>query len=207
MPVETWLLFIAIAFLPALSPGPAILLAISNSIRFGAKATVYSGLGNAVGLLLLGFAVAFGLAAIMVASALAFTIVKLAGALYLFYLGTKLWRDGKAFSIQPAQPAVMKSRLGLFFEALAVALTNPKGIILLAALLPPFVDHTQPVFPQVAVMSATFASLCFGNHLFLAFAGARVRHFLSSPCRLKAVRRALGSLFIGFGAALAFASR
>ena len=65
MLINTWLLFVAISIVPAISPGPAILLAISNSLRYGAKATFYSALGNALGLTILGFAVAFGLAALL----------------------------------------------------------------------------------------------------------------------------------------------
>lgn len=207
MTFETWLLFLAVAVLPALSPGPAVLLAISNSIRFGPSATIYSAMGNSLGLTLLGLAVASGLAALMAASAYAFTIVKIIGAIYLCYLGVKLWKSGKALDFGSAYAGPLKSRKKLFFEALLLALTNPKGLVLVAALLPPFVNHELPVFPQAAVLSMTFAALCFGNHLFLAFAGAKVRRFLSSERRVLAVRRALGGLFIGFGAALAFSSR
>ena len=57
-----------------------------------------------------------------------------------------------------------------FLEALLLSLTNPKGLILVAALIPPFVNHSLPVLPQVAILSLTFATMCFFNHLFLAFA-------------------------------------
>ncbi len=207
MTFETWLLFLAVAILPALSPGPSVLLAISNSIRYGPSATLYSAMGNSLGLTLLGVAVAFGLAALMAASAHAFTVVKIIGAIYLCYLGIKLWKSGKALDFAAATAGPAKSRKKLFFEALFLALTNPKGLVLVAALVPPFVNHNAPVFPQAAILSMTFAGLCFCNHLFLAFAGAKMRRFLSSERRVLAVRRALGGLFIGFGAALAFSSR
>ena len=58
MLIKTWLLFVVVSIMPAISPGPAVLLAISNSLRYGAKATLYSALGNAFGLTLLAFAVA-----------------------------------------------------------------------------------------------------------------------------------------------------
>lgn len=206
MLINTWLLFIAVSILPAISPGPAVLLAISNALRYGAHATVYSALGNALGLLLLGFAVAFGLAALLAVSALAFTILKFAGAAYLAYLGVKLWRDGGSLSL-PAAKAPAMGRGKLFRQALLVSLTNPKALVILAALIPPFVDHSHAVLPQVAVMSATYAALCFANHLLLAFAGGKARRFLASEKRMRAVRRVLGAMFIGFGAALATASR
>jgi threonine/homoserine/homoserine lactone efflux protein len=205
--VETWALFVAVSLLPVISPGPAILLAISNALRFGPKSVVYSALGNAIGLTLLGFAVAFGLAALLHASALAFTVVKFAGAAYLCYLGVKLWRDGKSLAVNDTAGAPLRTPLQFFGEALFVSLTNPKALVVLAALLPPFVNKSDPVIPQVAVMSVTYAALCFLNHLALAFAGGHVRRFLSSEPRVLALRRTLGALFIGFGAALAAAKQ
>jgi threonine/homoserine/homoserine lactone efflux protein len=207
MALQTWALFVAVSILPVMSPGPAVLLAISNSIRFGPTATFFSALGNTLGLTILGFAVAFGLAALLTASAAAFTIVKIAGALYLLYLGLRLWRNGKALEFDPVTSGPVKSPMKLFLEALLLALTNPKGLVLVAALIPPFVDHNLPALPQVAILSLTFAVMCFFNHLFLAFAGSRARRLLSSERRLLAVRRVLGSLFMGFGVALALTSR
>jgi homoserine/homoserine lactone efflux protein len=206
MLINTWLLFVAVSIVPAISPGPAILLAISNSLRYGARATFYSALGNALGLTMLGFAVAFGLAALLEISALAFTVVKIIGAIYLVYLGIKLWRDGNAISL-PSQAVPIMGRRKLFGQALLVSVTNPKALILLAALIPPFIDRAQPLLPQAAAMAVTYAFMCFLNHLMLAFASGKVRRFLSSQTRMLAVRRVLGSMFIGFGAALAAASR
>jgi homoserine/homoserine lactone efflux protein len=206
MTIESWLLFIAVAVLPAISPGPGILLTVSNSLRYGARATIYSAAGNSIGLTVMGFAVGFGLAAILAVSTLAFTIVKLVGAAYLVYLGIKLWRDGKALSL-PDGAASPVSRFRLFRQALFVSLTNPKALVLIAALIPPFVDPVGPVLPQVTILSVTYAVMCFANHLLLAFAGGRIRRFLASERRMIAVRRVLGALFIGFGAALATASR
>jgi threonine/homoserine/homoserine lactone efflux protein len=206
MIIESFLLFIAVSILPALSPGPGMLLALSNSLRYGARATFYSALGNSLGLMLMGFAVAFGLAAIFAISAMAFTVIKVIGAAYLVYLGIKLWRDGKALSL-PGQDQAPLRPGRLFRQAFLVSITNPKAMVLLAALIPPFVDHSKPILMQVAAMSVTYAIMCFGNHLLLAQAGGRIRFLLSSEKRMKAVQRVLGSLFIGFGAALSAASR
>lgn len=203
---NSWLLFIAVSILPAISPGPGVLLAISNSLRFGPQATLYSALGNSLGLTILGFVVVFGLAAILEVSAIAFTVIKIIGALYLVYLGVKLWRDGKAISL-PGDVMPSMSRGKLFRQAFLISITNPKALVLIAALFPPFIDRAQPLLAQAATMSFTYAGLCFANHLLLAFAGGKVRRFLSSETRILAVRRGLGATFIGFGAALAASSR
>lgn len=207
MALETWLLFVAVSLLPAISPGPAVLLALSNAFRFGASSVLYSALGNMIGLNLLGFAVAFGLAAIMQTSALVFTAAKIVGAAYLCYLGWGLIREGKSFEFEAGGLTKRKGRLALLLEALAVSLTNPKALVILAALIPPFVNRDEPVIPQVAIMSATYAGLCFLNHLAIALAGGHVRRFFASERRTRLIRRSLGLLFIAFGAALAAARR
>ncbi|MBX2805348.1 MAG: LysE family translocator [Hyphomicrobiales bacterium] len=199
-------MFLTVSLLPALSPGPGMLLALSNSLRYGPKATLYSAIGNSLGLLLLGFAVAFGLAAILAISALAFTILKVLGAAYLVYLGVKLWRDGKSLSLADTDQGRFNPHW-LLQQGFLVSITNPKAIILLAALIPPFVDHTQAILPQVTVMSVSYAITCFIIHLLLAQAGGRIRVLLSSAWRRKAVQRGLGSMFIGFGLALTAANR
>jgi threonine/homoserine/homoserine lactone efflux protein len=206
MLINTWLLFMAVAILPVLSPGPGMLLAISNALRFGPQATFYSALGNSIGLTALGLFIAFGLAAILEISAVAFTILKIVGAAYLVYLGIKLWRDGKAISL-PGDIEPVMSRAKLFRQAFFLAITNPKALVLMAALFPPFIDHTKPLLAQAVILSVTYAVMCFANHLMLAMAGGRIRRFLSSERRIVAVRRVLGTMFIGFGAALAGASR
>ncbi|RED53626.1 LysE family translocator [Aestuariispira insulae] len=203
MPVESWLLFVVITLVPVVSPGPAIMLAISNALRFGTKAALISGAGNATGVFLLGYAVTSGLGALMATSAIAFTVVKLIGAAYLLYLGIKVLRDRSAFRIEDNPVAARNSGIRLFGTALIVSLTNPKAVFLIAALFPQFINTQASVFLQISILSATFAGLCFLNHAFLAVFGGRMRRYLQSEKIMNRVRRGLGGTFIAFGAALA----
>jgi homoserine/homoserine lactone efflux protein len=206
MPLETWLLFVLVAILPAMSPGPAVLLAIGNALRFGAGATAISALGNAVGLFILGFAVAYGLDALLAGSAVLFTALKFAGGLYLAWLGIRLIRNKAAFDLPGAGATGAKSPAGLFLEALLVALTNPKAVLLLAALLPHFLSE-GPKAVTVVILAGTYAGLCFVNHILLGLLGGRLRRSFASA-RLKGwLRGSLGASFIGFGGALAAMSR
>ncbi len=100
MNFETWLLFLVVSLAPVMSPGPGILFGITNALRYGVKTTIIIGIVNALGLIVLGLAVGFGLGALMKASMLAFTVLKICGALYLIWLGTKIWRDRSAFVIE-----------------------------------------------------------------------------------------------------------
>jgi len=207
MTLETWLLFMLVSLLPAISPGPGILLAISNALRFGQNAALWSGAGNAVGLAILGYAVTLGLGAVMAASALLFTCIKFIGAAYLLYLGVKLLRDKTAFKLDTSTPSKRRSNRQFFTTALIVSLTNPKAIFVIAALFPQFIGPETGNLLNVTILSVTYAFMCYLNHVILAVFGGHTREYLQSDRIVKWLRRTLGTAFIGFGAALAAISR
>ncbi|MEJ8474750.1 LysE family translocator [Roseibium algae] len=207
MTFETWLLFVAVSLVPAVSPGPGVMLAISNTLRFGRNATLASAAGNAAGLVVIGFAVAFGFGALMATSALAFTVLKIIGAAYLIYIGFKIWRDKSSFNTLDAGDSARKSYSALFLQAFFVSVTNPKAILVITALFPQFMARSGVHLDQTLILSLTYAALCYANHAAIAFAGNSLRRFLTSPNRLTFVRRVTGGLFMGFGAALAASSR
>ena len=207
MSLDTWLLFIAVSLLPAISPGPAVLLAISNALRFGSMATLVSATGNALGLVVLGYAVTMGLGALMMASALAFTVVKLVGAVYLVFLGIKLFRDRTAFVAVENAIASRQSHWQLFSTAFIVSVTNPKAIFIIAALFPQFLAHGSYSLTDTSILSLTYAIMCFLNHALLAMFGGKIRKFLTTQKVITRLRKSLGVAFVGFGAALAAASR
>ncbi|MEM9634994.1 MAG: LysE family translocator [Pseudomonadota bacterium] len=207
MSFDLWLVFVAFSLLPAISPGPGIMLAISNTLRFGRNATLASATGNAAGLVVIGYAVAFGFGALMATSALAFTVLKFIGAAYLIYLGLKVWRDKSSFQVSSTQPANRKSSSKLFLEAFLVSVTTPKAILVITALFPQFMRADGIDMLEISILSVTYAALCFANHALIAFAGNHLRKFLTSARRMRWVRRVTGGLFVGFGTALATASR
>jgi threonine/homoserine/homoserine lactone efflux protein len=206
MPLDTLFVFLLVAVLPAISPGPAVLLALTNTLRHGRAATVWSGLGNALGLFVLGLAVAFGAGALMAASAIAFVAFKVMGAAYLMYLGVKLWRNGLAIDTTAVQTKTIR-RARLFGEAFLVSITNPKAILILTALLPPFLKPGPQLPVQALVLSAAYALLCLTNHLCIAFFAGRIRGFLLNAKRMRVTQKVAGGGFIGFGLALLGASR
>ncbi len=206
MTLEVWLLFIAVSLAPAISPGPAVFLALSNTLKFGGRATIWSATGNALGLFILGFGAALGLGTIMETSALAFTMLKFIGAAYLIWLGIKTWRD-KSGLIEEGQNILPPQKHKLFSTALIVSLTNPKAIVVILALFPPFMNAEGSALFQAAVLSATYAVLCFLNHLTIALMGGRLKNFMNNMKRIRLVRRVLGATFVSFGALLASAQR
>ncbi len=203
MNAENILLFISIAFIATITPGPAILLATSHSLSFGLKSAVFTILGNITGLFVMSALSVAGLSAIILNSAVLFAIVKLAGALYLIYLGFKLWRNGIA-TIKAPQPVARKKaeHRKLYASGLAVALSNPKAIAFTTALFPQFIDHQQPVLLQFGILVATFMLLSFLCIFGYAYAvHTTQKKYIASPHGL--LGKVLGGGFIASGIALA----
>ncbi len=207
MPLETWLLYVVTVFVVSATPGPNMLLALNHGIRYGVRHTVPTLLGLLSALGLIMAASAAGLGALMAASELAFSVVKYAGAAYLIYLGVKTWRAAPApldagEASAPEGPAWRRFATGFL-----VAMSNPKAFVFFAALFPQFMDARLPQAPQLAVLAATFYVIETAWQFAYASGGARMRHWLSSPARLKWMNRASGTAFCAAGVALTAVSR
>jgi len=92
MHLSNWLLFCGVALVVTFTPGPGVLLAISNSLAVGPRRAMVSSLGNAAGLIVISCVAMAGMGVVLAASALAFIALKVTGAAYLIYLGIKQWR-------------------------------------------------------------------------------------------------------------------
>jgi homoserine/homoserine lactone efflux protein len=137
MNLETILTFSAIAGIAIISPGPAILLAIRNGAAFGMRAVTWSSLGNVCGIFCLSAAAMLGLGFVLMSSAFLFTVVKLLGALYLFYIGVRhLFGRASAFGVASgvSDGLTATGPLHLFREAFLLSATNPKPILFFTAL-------------------------------------------------------------------------
>ncbi|MEM7522434.1 MAG: LysE family translocator [Pseudomonadota bacterium] len=207
MSLEVWLLFVLVSVAPVISPGPGVLFAITNALRFGARTTILVGVVNAAGIAALALVVGYGLGAVMSASAIAFTALKIAGAAYLIWLGVKIWRDRSAFLVEADATAEKPPMRKLCVHALAISLTNPKAAVALAALFPAFLDPTTAAGPQIVILSLTYGGLCALNHVVIGVAGGRIRSFLCAPNRARIIRRVAGGTFVGFGLAMAASGR
>ena len=168
MSIETWLLFLLVSLAPAISPGPGVLFAITNALRYGVKITILIGFINALGITILALVVGFGLGAVMNASAIAFTILKIVGAFYLMWLGLKIWRDRSAFLVDVEKYSQKAPVRRLSIQALTISLTNPKAMVAIAALFPPFLNGTADATPQIIILSFSYGALCALNHIAIA---------------------------------------
>ena len=180
MSIEPWLAFVVASGILLIIPGPTILSVISYSLSHGRRANVALvaavALGDSTALMLS----LLGLGALLAASALWFTVIKLIGGVYLLYLGIRMLRAGVS-AAAPIAPAAPGSRLKLFANTYIVTALNPKGIVFFVAFLPQFIDVQAPAAPQLWILAVTFVVMAAINaSLYAAFAGS-ARRLLASP--------------------------
>ena len=204
MQAHTLIAFTAVAAVAILSPGPATLLALRNSMAWGPRTAIWSTLGNVCGLFGLSAAAMLGLGVVLQSSAVLFGVVKLLGAGYLFYVGFRQL-TGRGVTLVPPEGAAVAApprRSRLFGEALLTASTNPKPILFFTALFPQFLDAHAALVPQFFELTGLFMALSFVSLLTYALLASRARAVLMRPHFSLWVNRTVGAIFVAFGAAL-----
>ena len=171
MNTDTLLIFTAASFVLAVTPGPTMLLALSNGISGGMRRARWGIVGASLGSTVVIATVALGLGSLLAASEWLFNALRVAGVVYLAWLGIKLWRSpppdvAAAMATPDTEP---QGRVALL-RSLTVALSNPKSVLFFAAFLPQFIDTAQPQGPQYLVLGAIFVLL--DTCIMLAYAGA-----------------------------------
>jgi threonine/homoserine/homoserine lactone efflux protein len=196
-------LFALAALALLLIPGPSVLYIVTQSAEQGRIAGLASVLGVHVGTLVHVAAAAFGLSAIVLASAVAFSVVKYAGAAYLIYMGIRKLLDRT--EVFDAEPRAAPLRT-VFFRGAVVNVLNPKTALFFLAFVPQFVDTTRGgVWFQVVVLGLLFIALGLISDSLYAVAGGFVGNVLRR--RRTAMRYASGTIYIGLGTAAALAKR
>ncbi len=204
MILETWLVFITVSAASAFSPGPGLLLAVSNASALGPRNALISSAGNIFGLFLMSCAAMLGLGALLKASPTAFFVLKLFGAGYLIYLGGRQWRARTNLFNSSGRPASAITNAQLFRQGFLVASTNPKSILYFTALFPQFIDPHAAQLPQFAILSSSFLLCVVCSHCTYAFGARAAQKFLSNSTRIKVFNRCLGILFVTLGVCLLF---
>ncbi|MEV4776347.1 LysE family translocator [Microbacterium sp. LTA6] len=204
IPLDNLLAFLVTAVVIIVIPGPSVLFVIGRSIALGRRAGVLSVIGNALGTVPAVLAVAFGVGAIVASSVVAFTVIKIVGALYLVWLGIQAIRhrnDHSTGAIGSAPTSAVK----LLLQGFIVGLTNPKTIAFFVAVLPQFVDAAAgPVWMQLLLLGLTFQALALVCDSVWALAAGTARTwFARSPRRISALSGTGGVMMIGLGGTLA----
>ena len=186
-----------------LVPGPSVLFVLGRSIAHGRRVGLLSVLGNALGTVPAVLAVAFGVGAVVAASAVAFTLLKLAGGAYLVWLGVQAIRHRHDQTY--ARPAGDVSTRRLLWQGFVVGATNPKTIAFFVAVLPQFVEvGAGPVWAQLLSLGVIFQLIALACDSTWAWvAGSARTWFASSPRRTSTLAGTGGAMMIGLGGTLA----
>jgi threonine/homoserine/homoserine lactone efflux protein len=195
-------LFAAAALALLVVPGPAVLYVVAQSAEHGRVAGLVSVAGIHLGTLVHVAAAAIGLSALIVSSAVAFSVVKYAGAAYLVYLGVR-----RLLAREPAPEATAGDEplARLFWQGSLVNVLNPKTALFFLAFLPQFIDPNGTVWTQTVVLGLTFVALGFVSDGLYALAAGTIGRWIRE--RRRALRYASGTIFVGLGVSAALAKR
>jgi threonine/homoserine/homoserine lactone efflux protein len=226
MNLSTWWLFVTATFLISAAPGPNMLLIMNQSVRFGLRASVYSMAGCMTALMIMFAMSALGLGVILQNAPTVFDALRWAGALYLAYLGYKVWTA----PVDPLKPVSIveqdrdidsdiknNSTLGnkyagynafnLFKTGFFTAGSNPKALLFAAALLPQFIQADKPQALQLVILLATFSVLEILWYFIYALGGLSMAKQLRKPSILRWFNRVTGGAFIAFAGLMAVVKR
>lgn len=190
-------------------PGPSVLFVISRGVSLGRRAALATVIGNEAGLVVQVSAVAVGLGAIVERSIVVYTALKLAGAAYLIYLGVQAIRHRGALSDALVQSIPVVRGRRIFLDGFVVGVSNPKSILLFAAILPQFADPTAGRLPLQLFLLGLICVLIalLSDSIWALLAGTARSWFRRSPRRLAAVGGGSGALMVGLGLHVAITGR
>ncbi|WP_019931410.1 LysE family translocator [Nocardia sp. BMG111209] len=205
IPTSNLVAFLVAATVIIVIPGPGVLFTIGRALTDGRRAALVSVLGHSLGVQLLVLAVAAGLGSLVAASALALTVVKLVGAVYLIYLGVQAVRQRRSLREAFAARTESVPHRRVFRQGVVVGVTNPKALIFFSAVLPQFVEPANGDLPvQFLILGSIFLAVALvSDSAWALLAGTARNWFARSPRRLEAVGGAGGLMIIGLGATVA----
>lgn len=211
-------LFMLAVFLLNVTPGPDTAYIVGRSVSQGRMAGLMSALGVSAGYCVHVLAVAFGLTALLAASTVAFTVIKVVGAAYLIYLGGRMLlappeRDDTSVEAEtPEQTAAAKRPRplkALFMQGFLTNVLNPKVVLFFLSFFPQFVDpHASHKAAAFVALGVVFIAMSTVWNSMVAWVAASVtRSVAGKPGIKRWLDRVVGTAFIGLGARLAFTTR
>ena len=210
LPTAHLLEFLLTVYVVILIPGPSVLFVVSRGLALGRRAALATVLGNGCGFAVQLVLVSVGLGAVIARSDTVFVVLKLCGAAYLIYLGITKIRDRKALAglLGAGALAPRRTRTAIR-EGFTVGVTNPKGLVIFTAILPPFIERSQG---HATLQLLTLGAICIAIALLSDAAWGLVsgsaRHWLGrSPKRLERLSATGGVMLVGLGVGLAVTGR
>lgn len=208
MSFTTWITFVMAGTVIAISPGSGAVLSMSHGLAYGLRKASATVLGLQLGLLLVLAIAGAGVGSLLLASELAFTVVKVIGALYLIWLGLSQWRaEAQATKVPVAGLAAHPSFGRRVLTGFLTNATNPKGIIFMVAVLPQFIASRSPVLPQLGILAVTMVAIDTTVMHGYAFLASSMQRYLRDARAVRLQNRFFGGVLMAVGALLFFVKR
>lgn len=195
--------FIPTFFFVSVTPGMCMTLAMTLGMSIGVKRALWMMLGELTGVGLVAMLSALGVAALLLNYPTVFTLFKYVGGAYLLYLGMQMWLSRGKMALKSADEGKQAGRLELVSQGFITAIANPKGWAFFVALLPPFIDASQPLARQLMSLIAIILTLEFSCLLIYASGGRTLRTLLMKSGNVRIMNRIAGTLMAGVGLWLA----
>ena len=203
MPTESYFAFCLAALALALVPGPTVTVIIANSLRYGTRAGLLNVAGTQAGVVIWLAIAALGLGAAIQLMGVWFDVLRWAGAIYLVWLGIKLFRSkgDLAVAVDRARP-----RGSFFLQGFVVIMSNPKMLVLFGALIPPFLSADGSMMQQTLLLGGTFMAIAAVGDTCYALMAGKAGRWLSRS-RIRVIEIASGVCLSAGGVWLALRSR
>jgi len=197
--------FIPTFILVSLTPGMCMTLSMSLGITIGVRRTFWMMAGELVGVGLVAVMAVIGVAAIMLGSPMVFAAFKWAGGAYLMWLGIQMWQSKGKLAIPETGDSAHAgaSRMQLAIQGFVTAVANPKGWAFFMVLLPPFLDDSRPLAPQLAVLVTVLLMIEWLSLILYASGGKTLSRILARGRNVRLINRVAGTLMMGVGIWLA----
>jgi len=190
--------FIPTFIFVSVTPGMCMTLSMTLGMTVGVKRTLWMMAGELIGVGLVIVLSMIGVAAILIKYPSLFIALKWGGGLYLAYIGFEMWRSRGRLALQECSDSVVDvSRLSLAIQGFITAIANPKGWAFFIALLPPFLDQTLPLAPQLTILLVIILTIEFFSLLVYAYGGQSLSHLLQKRSNVRLMNRIAGTLMFG----------
>ncbi|MGQ0653341.1 MAG: LysE family translocator [Betaproteobacteria bacterium] len=199
MTLEIYLAYVLACFLIAIVPGPTVTVIIANSLAHGTRAGLLNVAGTQIGLGLMMAILVVGLSSVIAAMGWLFDWLRIAGAIYLAWLGWKLLRSS---DFSAGKETMEKPRGGFLLQGFLVIMANPKALLWFGAFIPQFIDPTGNYVAQIIVLGLTAMGVALLSDGAYAVLTGRAGSWLSRS-RIKLVARLSGAFLVGGGLWLA----
>lgn len=197
MSIESALSFFIAIFIFGITPGPGVFAILARALASGTGSCFFLALGMVISDICYLILACFGLSALAENWSEAFMLVRIAGALYLIYLGLKMWR-ARQQELTISDESRTRKRFS-FLQGFLISASNPKVILFYIAFLPTFIDLTDLTGSDIALASVLTLIALLAGLMLIAACASSARHYVRSQQGHKTLNRTAGSIMVGAG--------